>query len=146
ERSVLEPGVSIRRVDGARGDGAGLCQRGGPRGAKRALVLVCDGHRRARGRAADEITEQSQDHDRRHEQESQGAAVASKLLQESLRDGGDALAAHDPLSDRTRKASSRVGLPAWARISFGLPSVSSFPKRISRSRWQRSASSMTWLE
>ena len=47
---------------------------------------------------------------------------------------------------RRRKASSRSAVPVAARSASGVSSATRLPSRISSSRSQRPASSMTWLE
>ena len=49
-------------------------------------------------------------------------------------------------STRWRKASSTVAEPVRSRRASGCPSARMRPSRIRSSRWQRSASSMTWEE
>src|SRR2546430_4258039 len=120
-----------------------------PDGTEWTGILVGDSDRRRAGRPAHQVAEQTEDHDRRHEQQRERPAIAAESLQQPPGDGPDAVAAHDsaPLgvaAARARNASSRFCDPPWARMSAGEPSARSLPYWMSPSRWQRSASSMTW--
>src|SRR5712691_930015 len=147
ERSILELGLAVRRLDRRRGDQGRALESRGERGPEWTLVFVRDADRRRGRRPPDQVTEQPEDDDGRDEQQGQGPAVTAELLEQPARDGGDAVPAHEGLSPASFKnASSRLLVPACERTSFGLPSASSLPYWIKPSRWQRSASSMTWLE
>src|SRR4029077_5206865 len=111
-------------------------------------VFVGDANGWCGARAAHEVAEQAEDHDRRDEQQRQRAPVATESLEQSSRDGRDAVAAHESvfLPARARKASSRFWLPPIVRISAGVPSARSLPYWMRPNRLRRSASSITWLE
>src|SRR4029077_4390872 len=111
-------------------------------------VFVRNSNRGDGLRAADQITKQPEDDDRRDEQQGQRPAVAPELLEQPSRDGADPTGAHDSSLGpaRRKNASSRLLLPPRSRTSVGVPSANTFPYWIKPSRWQRSASSITWLE
>src|SRR5690242_18934660 len=112
-------------------------------------VLVGDADSRSGARATQEVAEQTEDHDRRDEQQRQRSPVAAESLEQPSRAGRDAVGAHESvllLPARARNASSRFWLPPMARISVGVPSARSLPYWMRPRRWQRSASSITWLE
>src|SRR4029077_2279107 len=89
ERSILQPGVAVRRLDRARVDRAVTLERRREHGAEWALVLVRNADRRRGRRAPDQVAQQPEDDEGRDEQERQRAAVAPELLQQPSRDGGD---------------------------------------------------------
>src|ERR1700756_1986995 len=148
ERAVFQFRVAVARVDVRRLDVTRAAQAVGDNRAKWACVLVGDADRRRARRSAHQVAEEAEDHDGRDEEQGEGAPVATESLQQSSRDGRDAVAAHesDLLPASARNASSRFWLPPIVRISAGVPSASSRPYWMRPSRWQRSASSMTWLE
>src|SRR5713226_5741468 len=61
ERSILQPGVAVRRLDRSRSDQAGALEGRHEHGAERALVLVRYADRGRGRRAADHVAEQSED-------------------------------------------------------------------------------------
>src|SRR6266545_5821070 len=93
---------------------------------------------------------QQRDQDAREQhQHRESTAVSAELGEDPGRDGeGDpGVHASTPLlSTSWRKASSTSSTPAFSLMSVGVPSAMIRPSRISSSRSQRSASSMTWLE
>src|SRR5437867_2005818 len=147
EGAGLQPGIAVGLRDGRGLDQGGVAESVGHRRPERARVLVGDADVRHGRRAANQVAEQAEDHDRGDEQQRDGAAVAAESLQQATGDRADAMAAHDSfLPASARKASSRFCDPPCARISVGEPSASKRPYWMRPSRWQRSASSMTWLE
>src|SRR5581483_4691004 len=74
------------------------------------------------------------------------ARIAPELRQHAERGRGGSASAHPRASIKRRKTASSASAPVCSRSSAGVPAASSRPSRMSRSRWQRSASSITWLE
>src|SRR5207244_279008 len=118
------------------------------------LIEVDDSHGGMRPAASKQEVQQAQDDDGRHEKQREGPPVVTELGEDAHRDRADAAGTHglpspEPAADAAdnfRKASSSRSTRAIRRSSWGLPSARSLPKRIRPSRWQRSASSITWLE
>src|SRR2546429_9314961 len=119
-------------------------------GAEWTGILVGDSDRRRAGRPAHQVAEQTEYHDRRHEQQRERPAITAESLQQPPGDGPDAVAAHDsaPLgvaAARARNASSRFCDPPWARMSAGEASARSLPDWMSPHPRQRAGPYTTWL-
>src|SRR5664280_546535 len=97
--------------------------------------------------AVEDPSEQSHQDGRHSQDQGHGPRVVAKLSQNAVGSGNGATHGHvGGLSMRAMKADSKSVDPVLAKSASGESSARIWPSRMSRSLWQRSASSMTWLD
>src|SRR5262249_43784329 len=96
----------------------------------------------------DDVLDERDEHAGHEDQQGQRAPVAPELGEDAPRGGEGQRGAHEeaPWSTRMRKACSMSSAPVRSRRPSGVSPATIDPSRMSSSRSQRSASSMTWLE
>src|SRR5256885_4977623 len=147
----LDRGVgaaALQRGRSAVAVGGGELDLGAPQRLEELRVDLAHGHDtdlRHRG-GAPQRADEGQDDDRRDEEQPERAPVVAELQCDPPRHRADPPQAHAGAPASVRKALSRSAAPERATRSAAVPSARSRPERMSPSRSQREASSITWLE
>src|ERR1035437_682905 len=99
------------------------------------------------GAAVEDPSEQPHQDGRHSQDQGHSPQVVAQLSQNAAGSGNGAAQGHvDGFSMRAMKADSKSVDPVRAKSASGESSARIWPSRMSRSLWQRSASSMTWLD